>query len=83
MFALARVLQKVLLCTPLDKHVTGLRVREYFCVNIVALAKDNASNKRMFMLYIFVINVNVLPNVTLSCYKKQSCYKSKVFLFLD
>lgn len=67
MFTFARVLQKVLLV-----HL-----------NIVALAKDNASNKCMFMLYIFVINVNVLPNVTLSCYKKQSCYKSKVFLFLD
>lgn len=67
MFTFARVLQKVLLCTPLDKHVTSLRVREYFCVNIVVLAKDNASNKFMFMLYIFVINVNVLPNVTQSC----------------
>lgn len=51
MFTFARVLQKVLLCTPLDKHVTGLRVREYFCVNIVALAKDNASNKCMFVVY--------------------------------
>lgn len=67
MFTFARVLQKVLLCAPLDKHVTDFRVREFFCVNIVALAKDNASNKCMFMLYIFVINVNVLPNVTQSC----------------
>lgn len=67
MFALARVLQKVLLCAPLDKHVTDFCVREFFRVNIVALAKDNASNKCMFILYIFVINVNVLPNVTQSC----------------
>lgn len=67
MFTFARVLLKSIFGAPLDKHVTDLRVREYFCVNIVALAKDNASNKCMFMLYIFVINVNVLPNVTQSC----------------
>lgn len=66
MFTFASV-TKSIIGAPLDKHVTDLRVREYFCVNIVALAKDNASNKCMFMLYIFVINVKVLPNFTLSC----------------
>lgn len=51
------------MCVFLDKYVIDFCVCEYFCVNIVVLVKDNVFNKCMFMLYIFVINVNVLLNV--------------------